>query len=165
MKVIDEKGRIFGLINYIDLIFILAIVFIIGRFILTDNQENNNKILNTDTAKEIEVLFFVNGVKDVSMDTVNVGDVFRITSNNNTIGEVIKKEIKPSSIMTTDEKGNVIHSQIPDRFDMYLTIKGKGEVTENDIKIGNEDLKIGKTLLIQSRMNRLEATVYGIEYK
>ncbi|SCG83907.1 hypothetical protein DW1_2343 [Proteiniborus sp. DW1] len=164
MKIIDDKGRIFGLINYIDLFIVLAFIIVLGRFVFIERDDVFPKELNSDGFQEVEILYYVKGVKDVSIKGVKIGDVFRDVTTNNVIGEVTNIDIQPSSIMTTDEKGKVVYSEIPDRFDMYLTIKGKGQVTDYDIKVANEEIKIGKTSQIQSRMNRLEAIIYGIEY-
>lgn len=164
MKLIDDKGRIFGLVNYIDLFLILAVLFVLGRFVLVDGEGAFPDGLNSDSSKEVEILYYVKGVKDVSTNGVQIGDVFRDVTTNNVIGEVTKIDIQPSSIMTTDEKGNVVYSEIPDRFDMYVTIKGMGQITDNEIKVANEEIKIGKTSQIQSRMNRLEAIIYGIDF-
>lgn len=164
MKIIDDKGRIFGLVNYIDLFLVLAVIFVLGRFVLVDRGGNFPDKINSDSSKEIEILYYVKGVKDVSINGVKIGDVFKDVTTKNVIGEVTKIDIQPSTVMTTDEKGNVIYSEIPDRFDMYLTIKGIGQITDDEIKVANEEIKIGKTSQIQSRMNRLEAIIYGIDF-
>lgn len=164
MKIIDDKGRIFGLVNYIDLFLVLAVIFVLGRFVLVDREGNFPDKINSDSSKEIEILYYVKGVKDVSINGVKIGDVFKDVTTKNVIGEVTKIDIQPSTVMTTDEKGNVIYSEIPDRFDMYLTIKGIGQITDDEIKVANEEIKIGKTSQIQSRMNRLEAIIYGIDF-
>lgn len=164
MKIIDDKGRIFGLINYIDLFFLLAIIFIFSRFILTDKELNLSKGLNNENLEEVEILYLISGIKDVSIDSVNIGDVFKSVTTKDVVGEVIKKDVETSYLMTTDEKGKVIYSEIPDRFDMYLTIKANGLITDDGIKVANEDIKIGMTSDIQSKLNRFGARVYGIEY-
>ncbi len=164
MKLVDDKGRIFGIINYVDLLIVLAIVIVLGRFVLVKGDGILPEELNTDSSQEVEVLYYIKGVKEASIQGVKIGDVFRHGATNSVIGEVTNIEIQPSAIMTTDEKGKVIYSEIPDRFDMYLTIKGKGQVTEFDIKVANDEIKIGKSMQIQSRMNRFEAIIYAIEY-
>lgn len=164
MKIIDDKGRIFGLVNYIDLFLVLAVLFVLGRFVLVDREGNFPDTIVSDNSKEIEILYYVKGVKDVSINGVKIGDVFRDVATKNVIGEVTKVDVQPSSVMTTDEKGNVVYSEIPDRFDMYVTIKGIGQITDDEIKVANEEIKIGKTSQIQSRMNRLEAIIYGIDF-
>ncbi|MFA5524408.1 MAG: DUF4330 domain-containing protein [Tissierellales bacterium] len=164
MKIIDNKGRIFGLINYIDLLLVLAVIFVVGRFVLVDREGNLPKAIDSNSSKEVEILYYVKGVRDATINGVNIGDIFRSAATNNVVGELIKKDIEPSTIMTTNEKGKVVYSEIPDRFDMYLTIKGKGEITDDEIKVANEEIKIGKTSQIQSRMNRLEAIIFGIDY-
>jgi len=40
MGLIDSKGKVFGLINIIDLLAILLIVAVVGRFTLKQNQKS-----------------------------------------------------------------------------------------------------------------------------
>jgi hypothetical protein len=163
MKLIDEKGRIFGLINYIDLIIVLVVLVVVGNFLLLKDTDQPNGIVPTDNKAEITVTFYISGIKDVSVNGVKEGDIFRSVETKGIIGEVIKKEVKPSKIMTTDINGNVIYSEIPDKYDLYITIKGTGTVSDKEIKIGNETIQIGKSMLIESRMNRFMSIVYEIE--
>ncbi|MTI48646.1 DUF4330 domain-containing protein [Sporosalibacterium faouarense] len=166
MKLIDDKGRLFGLINYIDLAIVLVVVVLIGGFAYykAGSGDGNNVVQQTETEQELTIKYFVNGIKDVSVDSVEKGDVFSVLSSGNTIGEVVDKIVEPATMTTTDEKGNVIESEIPGRYNLTLIIKTKGLVTNDKIKAYNDEVHVGQSIIIRSRMITFLSTIYGIEY-
>ncbi|SHJ61939.1 DUF4330 domain-containing protein [Paramaledivibacter caminithermalis] len=165
MKIIDEKGRIFGLINYLDLMVLLIVALLAGKFFVLDNDENAKELLQSQSNKEILLTYYIKGIKEISVNSVKEGDVFRDVETGSILGEVVKKEVANSQIQTTDTEGNVIYSIIPDRYDLILTLKSKGNVTETDrdIKVSNVDVQIGRSMLIESKLIRFMAVIYGIE--
>jgi hypothetical protein len=165
VKIIDEKGRIFGLINYLDLMVLLIVALLAGKFFVLDNDENAKELLQSQSNKEILLTYYIKGIKEISVNSVKEGDVFRDVETGSILGEVVKKEVANSQIQTTDTEGNVIYSIIPDRYDLILTLKSKGNVTETDrdIKVSNVDVQIGRSMLIESKLIRFMAVIYGIE--
>lgn len=166
MKFIDEKGRLFGIINYIDLVIVLAVVLLVGGFVYlkAGKGDDTNYQPAVETDGEIVIDYFVKGVKNISVESVQNGDVFKSVATGNVIGEVIDKKVEPTTMTTTDEKGNVIESVIPDRYNMTIQIKSNGTVSAEEIKAYNEVIFIGKSELIQSKMSKFLSTIYGIDY-
>lgn len=165
MKIIDNKGRIFGLINYLDLMVLLIVALLVGKFFILDNDENSKELLQSQSNKEILLTYNIKGVKEISISSVKAGDVFRDVATGTVLGEVVKKEVVNSQIQTTDRDGNVIYSPIPDKYDLMITLKSMGNVieTDRDIKVSNVDVKIGLSMLIESKQIRYMGVIYGIE--
>lgn len=165
MKIIDNKGRIFGLINYLDLMVLLIVALLVGKFFILDNNENTKELLQSQSNKEISLTYNIRGIQEISVDSVKEGDIFRDVSTGTVLGEVVKKEVVNSQMQTTDRDGNVIYSPIPDRYDLMITLKSIGNVveTDRDIKIASVDVKIGLSMLIESKQIRYQGVIYGIE--
>ncbi|MCT4564635.1 MAG: DUF4330 domain-containing protein [Maledivibacter sp.] len=165
MKIIDNKGRIFGLINYLDLMVLIIVALLVGKFFILDNDENSRELLNAQSNKEILLTYNIKGVKEVSIDSVKEGDVFRDVATKTVLGQVVKKEVVNSQIQTTDGDGKVIYSTVPDRYDLMITLKSMGNVieTDSDIKLSNVNIKIGLSMLIESKQIRYMGVIYGIE--
>lgn len=161
MRLIDDKGRIFGLINYVDLIVILLIALVGVKFLVIDKVQQDVAVLNNN--QEINFTFEVNGIRDISVDSVKVGDVFKDKDTKGILGEVVNKEVVKAKMATTDSEGKVIYSEIPDRYIMKLTFKGNGTITDREIKAGSTVLQIGKFITIDSKVNRFEGVVVGID--
>ncbi|SKC50674.1 DUF4330 domain-containing protein [Maledivibacter halophilus] len=164
MKIIDSKGKIFGIINYLDLVVLLIVALLIGKFFVLDNDEKTKELLQTQANKEILLTYSVENIKDVSVNSVKEGDIFRDVESGNVLGEVVKKEVSDAKMQTTDKDGNVIYSTIPDRYDMLLTLKGKGKETEKNIKISTVDVQVGRKMLFESKLIRFSGIIYDIKY-
>lgn len=163
MRIIDDKGKIFGLINYLDLIVLLIVLLLAGKFFILDNEEKRKELLQSQGNREVLVTYNVSGIKDVSINNIKEGDLFRDVETGNVLGEVVKVEVSNHQMETTDRDGKVIYSDVPERYDIMLTLKGKANETEKDIKVSNVEMQIGRTMLIESKVNRFMAVIYGIE--
>ncbi len=163
MKIIDSKGKIFGIINYLDLMAILVIVLLAVNFFVLDNDENSRELIKSQADKEILLTFNISGIKDISVNSVKKGDVFREFPTGSLLGEVVEVEFSNQKLATTDRDGNVIYSDIPDRYDMLVTMRAMANETENSIKVSNLEVQIGRSMIIESKLIRFESVIYGIE--
>lgn len=162
MKIIDNKGKIFGIINYLDLMVLLVVLLLVGKFYVFDNIENNKELLGSN--REILLTYNVSGIKEISTNSVKKGDIFRDVETKNTLGEVAKVEVLDHLMQTTDKDGKVIYSKVPERYDFRVTLKCRGNITDRDIKVSNVEVQIGRAMYIESKMIRFKGVVEGIEY-
>lgn len=163
MKIIDDKGKIFGIINYLDLMAILVVALLAVNFFVLDNEKNSKELIQSKADREILLTFNISGIKDISVNSVKKGDIFREVPTGNVLGEVVKVEVKNQKIATTDRDGNVVYSDVPDRYDMLVTLKAMANETEKSIKVSNLEVQIGRTMTIESKLIRFESVIYGIE--
>ena len=117
MNIIDEKGRLFGKINVIDLLVILFIIYSIASltFIIYNSKE---KVIDVD-------------VKFMKLDPeilklIAVGDK-EIDKNGEKIGEIIWLGIsKPYKYLTYDEYGDIsVETALSKEVPVKLKIKVK----------------------------------------
>ncbi|WP_432402366.1 DUF4330 domain-containing protein [Wukongibacter sp. M2B1] len=164
MKIIDNKGKIFGIINYLDLMVFLVVLLLVGKFYVLDNNENSKELLQSQANRELLLTYNVSGIKDISVNSVKEGDIFRDVETKSTLGEVVKVEVADHLMQTTDRDGKVIYSKVPERYDLRVTLKCKANITDRDIKISKVDIQIGRSMLIESRLIRFKSVIEGIEY-
>lgn len=163
MKIINEKGKLFGLINVIDLLVILVIVIGgIGLLKYKDIGAFVNRMSADDTGN-VYLTYSISGIKEVSVDGVSIGDTFFDEDSRQIIGPVVDKIATPSKISTTNSDGEFVYSEIPDRFDLLIKVQAKGSWNELEIVVNNNDVQIGEKQEISSRMSNFSAVIYGIE--
>ena len=100
MSLIDNKGRIFGLINIIDLLVIVLIVAVVGRFTLKSRQKSAGAVTTN-----IEVVVHVKEVRDATADIVKVGDIVKETKSNVVLGKVVDVKVNPSETLVETADG------------------------------------------------------------
>ena len=158
MSLIDNKGRVFRLINIIDLLVILLIVAVIGRFTLMQKQQSAWVV-----TKNIEVVVHVKEVRDATCNAVKVGDVVKETKTNAVLGKVTNVEIVPSETLVETADGRVVVYPNPVYKDMYITLQGTGSAGENAIVLGSNEIRIGTTLQLKTNMYSVTSTVMSID--
>lgn len=157
MSLIDNKGRIFGLINIIDLLVIVLIVAVVGRFTLKSRQKSAGAVTTN-----IEVVVHVKEVRDATADIVKVGDIVKETKSNVVLGKVVDVKVNPSETLVETADGRVVVYPNPVYKDMYITLIGSGSAGENAIVLGGNEIRVGTTLQIKTNMYSVTTTVMSI---
>ncbi|WP_213951311.1 DUF4330 domain-containing protein [Tepidanaerobacter syntrophicus] len=159
MHIIDNKGRIFGLINIIDLLVILVILAVVARFGTKIHQSSVGS-----QAKDIETVLYVKEVKDATADVIKVGDTVKETKTNGVLGKVTNVEVKPSETLVETADGRIVVYPNPVLKDVYITVKGTGSVNENAIVLGSNEIRIGTSLQIKTNIYSVTSTVMEINF-
>ncbi|GAQ25062.1 MULTISPECIES: DUF4330 domain-containing protein [Tepidanaerobacter] len=159
MHIIDNKGRIFGLINIIDLLVILVILAVVARFGTKIHQSSVGS-----QAKDIEAVLYVKEVKDATADVIKVGDTVKETKTNGVLGKVTNVEVKPSETLVETADGRIVVYPNPVLKDVYITVKGTGSVNENAIVLGSNEIRIGTSLQIKTNIYSVTSTVMEINF-
>lgn len=159
MHIIDNKGRIFGLINIIDLLVILVILAVVTRFGTGIHQSSAGS-----QVKEIEAILYVKEVKDATANVIKVGDTVKETKTNGVLGKVTDVEVKPSETLVETADGRIVVYPNPVLKDVYITVKGTGSVNENAIVLGSNEIRIGTSLQIKTNIYSVTSTVIEINF-
>lgn len=158
MSFIDKKGRLFGLINVIDLLVIILVVAVVARFAL-----NPQKSSLTNEEKKIQVVLLVKDVRDATANVIKEGDMVRETKTNNLLGKVTKVEVKPAETLVNTADGRVLNVPNPVLKDVYVTVEGSATVGENAIVLGGTEIRIGTALQMKTNLYAVVATVMEIK--
>ncbi len=157
MSLIDSKGKVFGLINIIDLLVILLIVAVVGRFTLKQKQKSAGAVTTN-----IEVVLHVKEVRDATTNVVKVGDIVKETKSNAVLGKVMNVEIKPSDTLVETADGRIVVYPNPVYKDMLITLVGSGSAGENAIVLGSNEIRVGTSLQLKTNMYSVTTTVMSI---
>lgn len=145
--------------NWIDML-ILGLVIISIYFAYSLIFNTSDKVNNSF---EVELRYRARGLVIESVDAIKIGDIFRDNKTKQIIGALTDKEFVESYDLVETGDGRIIKARNPDRFDLYMTIKGSANITDEYIKIGNRDMRIEDTVELNSKMAFLISTLVGLE--
>ena len=136
MKIIDEKGRLFGKINLIDLLVLVLVVAVVlavgwklvGRKAAASVSNNNHEITFTETQIGKQI---VNNAKLVSAEITGCEAV--------------------SSIRTLG------HS------DLSITIRATGTFSGNVWTVGSQEVRVGYEYILKTSEFELTGIISGME--
>lgn len=138
MKIIDEKGKLFGLVNVIDLCIILFVAIVAAVCVKFFSVNAGIDAKTKQSVIKIEVTAQEKDLCDAMKPGKNISDRIQ----NKQLGKLVDVEVKPcEEYNVSSETGEHIKSLIPDRYDAVLTIEASS----------TEDLYVGKRMSVETK--------------
>lgn len=172
--ILDKKGKLFGKINIIDLFVILVIIVGIVGIFFTKVELDNEKLLSDESKMliqssaekdKLEIKLKAKEVRDVTRDSIIVGDDVYLVANDKILGTVSRVESEPAMRDVVSDDGTVYTAAVPDRYDVTIVVeadgkkKDEGYYTDSNIHLlYGRELEI-KTSTIQTTPKVDEITV------
>ncbi len=148
MKIIDEKGKLFGIVNIIDLFISLMLIVLIGFGAYKVLKVNPTVVVNT---QKVTMVYFIQEVRDVTYNAIEVGETAKDYDKNTVYGKIVKKEALPATKMVSTADGKVMEAEIPDRFDVKIYIEGDAVVSKTGVYMGGQEVRVGYTASVKGR--------------
>ena len=128
MKIIDEKGRLFGKLNIIDLVIVIAIIALsiatVVKFKTSDTYLSKGRTL--------EYTMLVENVRQPTVDAINQADKLIDYESKKEIGTITDAKVFGASEMELMNDGKYKDVKFKDKFDVLLTVSTTGTETEDN---------------------------------
>jgi hypothetical protein len=160
-EVIDEKGRLGGKINIIDLAIVLVIIALIGGFLYKDKAASTSPTAKTMIVKIVCPNAFPGVEKNLK-----VGD-YLVANSALTSAKITEMTVDAAKWVAPDSNGKLVLSRSPLRKDIYLTLEGVSpQYSSAEISFGGQMLRAGKEdFVLKTQKVELKAIVISIEEK
>lgn len=159
MKIIDEKGKVFGLINVIDLIILLIILLVgAGAAYKFTHKSAQGQI------KTVEFQVLVPCVRPELAQAVKVGDKM-VQGSTYTSVTVKAVEIKPGFSVNINSAGQKVAANDPYLKDVYVTNVGTVNLSSATISMGGQEIRAGKDYYVKSLDYELKGTILKVIVK
>lgn len=152
MKILDEKGRLFGKVNLIDLLVVLLIVFAIGA--VGWKMLGSQVTAAVDSIRDIPAMTYE--VRCIEIDpevaeysTTQIGT--QLMSNGELMDGYITGVVVEDAILTlVDANGNTVEAVDPYYKVVTYTIEANVEPTANAYAVGSQEVRAGKTHVVKT---------------
>lgn len=161
MKIIDKKGRLFGLINIVDLLIIILILALVAVGV---KRFGNKAAVGEATTKKGVITAEIKDVRDVTAKNVKVGDPIYDYDKGTLIGKIITADIEPYKD-ETEYQGKFYNAEVPDKYRVIMTIDADVKETQDFYQVGTEQIRIGAEMRIKNKSITSFMTILGIEVK
>ncbi|MBO5035328.1 MAG: DUF4330 domain-containing protein [Oscillospiraceae bacterium] len=127
MKLIDERGRLFGKVSLIDILVILfALVMALAVYLRFFANETTSIRSEGDT---FSYTVKVEGVRHWTADGFHVGDKMWDSDHDTYIGTITSVSSEPSTYETKLADGTYKVAPRDGRYDVYLTVEAEGLIS------------------------------------
>lgn len=162
MRVLDDKGRLFGVVNIIDLVLVIALIAVaMAGVSLVTNRAPTTVVARAD--KNIAYDMVVRQIRPEQVGYLRVGDVVKRHLTQGIVGTIAHTEVSVAESIGIDSEGRQKISLSPRDKDVFLTIEATGRAGKDIIAVGNEVIKVGDKFDIDTRMFTGEAIILGME--
>ena len=119
--IVDKKGKLFGLINIVDLCVILVVLVAIGAIYFKFNLSSHSDIAASDD--KVVVTYKVSSVRDFTLRQFEIGDKLFCDEDDSFIGEVVNVSKEPATDYIRTVDGKIKKAEQPDRFDVFVEVE------------------------------------------
>ncbi|MCT4598519.1 MAG: DUF4330 domain-containing protein [Vallitalea sp.] len=159
MKIINEKGKLFGLINIIDLFTIILVIGVIVGAVYKFKGDDIS--IGNDKVKTMEyVVRLIPNYEDYYKQ-FEIGD--KIVEDKRALDATITNiEIKDYYSVVANEKGTVTKQKHPFFKEAFITIKAT--VTDKDpiFKLGKQEIRVGCSNFVTTKLCKLSGFIYEV---
>lgn len=143
MKIINEKGKLFGLINILDLVTVILIIAVVfGAYMKFFQGKGDIQILTSDKTKEMEYVVRLGPNYEAFYQQLKVGD--KIAENKRYLdAEITAVEIVDYYRAAADENGVLHTSKHPYFKEALVTIKGTVIDKAPIFTLGVQEIRVG----------------------
>ncbi len=164
---IDHQGRLFGRVSLLDLGALVIVVVAIAAVLFFPGRQAGSVVqVGGGSPVQVEVDMIVRGVSSRSLDPFQPGQKADLIIRNQPYGqvEVVRVENVTRTVPLVFPDGRVQNLPDPEpyRFDLVLTLQGRGQRTNNGIVLGNNRVKIGVPLELETFDYNLRGTVLEV---
>lgn len=158
---INAKGKIFGIINIIDLAVVLIVIILGAAYLYKDRGSET-----ASAGKHVEMKVVCNYAYPGSENSLKVGD--KLVSNGSLTNTVIKDiEVKKAWDTAANANGESVLSTNPFRKDIYVTLESSdAQVSPAEITLAGQKVGAGKEdFFFKTQTVDLKATVLSVVVK
>ncbi|MBS6367313.1 MAG: DUF4330 domain-containing protein [Clostridiales bacterium] len=160
MKAIDEKGRVFGKLNLIDLVVVLILIaLVVGvAWKLLGGKISNAVAANNAVSVQYEVL--CTNVDRAVADYCLENAEGQLMSNGDLLnGYVTGCTAEPYMESTVNSEGSTVSYQVTDRQNLRFTVECQVVPSNNAYEVGSQEVRVGKSHIVKTSMIEVTGTV------
>ncbi|WP_155477008.1 DUF4330 domain-containing protein [Heliobacterium mobile] len=155
MKFINDKGRLFGIINPLDLIILLTVVLLVAGLA----TKTKNIVKTAETEVQFEAVF--RRVAPEVAATLNPSEPLLAAGTlvDSKEAHVESIRIVPNRTAQPNAQGQLISTDDPNLKDIYVTVRGISRSSTEDLKVASQEVKAGKEYYYKTQRVQLLGTV------
>ncbi len=164
MKIINEKGKLFGLINIVDLSIIVLVLLIGAVVLLKTTGTDVGPITSEENLQELTVTFRSSVRNDEQLKALKEKDQL-ISLLKPVDAYITAVEFKPLEVPINTADGKAVYSVDPKRQELVAKFTMKTAKGTGIIRLDSQEVCVGKTFILKTRTFESSGTVEAIEFK
>lgn len=164
MKLVNEKGKLFGIINVIDLVILLVIALVAVAAVYKFAAPAASDVIAPKS--DMTVTMRVRGAMDyLEAEVMKLQAGERLIMGSDYVdAEVVSVESVPYLSAATSAEGKFVTAADPQKSDLIIKIKAKQSKTDPILKIGTQEIRIGRGFTFKTQTIEVNAIIEKVEF-
>ncbi len=152
MKIIDEKGKLFGLINIID----LTVLLVVALLVVGGARRMKTKPIIVNETTTARITYEVAEVRMPTVENLLVGDELEHYDRGGHIGEVVEVSYEPYT-EPIEGDNEWIEAEVPGKYNLLFVVEAEVNDSPDVLVVGGEQTRVGT----QYRMKNKRVAFFG----
>jgi hypothetical protein len=161
MKLFDEKGRVFGIINIIDMLVIIAIFLVLALGVYKLGGKSVSGLIQNKSEITFEVKAI--GKQPFQADGLKIGQNLISAGAIQEDASIISITKTPTDSQNPNSSGKAILSKSPILVDIAVVLKAKVNLRDPIMKVGIQELAIPNQFTVKTQTGALLGIVSRID--
>ena len=154
---IDKKGKLFGKINIIDLLFlIILIVAVVGGV-----SRFKKSPISVESTSKGKMTLLVDKVRMVSAESITEGQDLYSSDKGTYLGKIVGKTVKPYED-AVEYEDHWVNAPVPDKYVVYVDVEVDIKESDKAYAVGSEEIRIGNDYRVKTKTSAFTGICVGI---
>lgn len=159
MRLVDDRGRLFGLVNLVDAVVVLLVLALAGAGAYKVMALRAGPVR---TPRTVELTLLAPEVRQATVAVVQEGARVWEHDSSAPFGVIARVEVRPATEHLATPDGRWVLAELPERYDLLVTLRVPALVSEEAITVGRMETRIGTRLIIKTAVFSLETRIMEI---
>lgn len=165
MKVVNEKGKLFGIINPVDLLIVLAIIAVVAAVGVKFLKAPVAAVVSNK--EDMYVTLRIRGAMPSLVDAVSqIQPGTKLVAGNDYISDAAIESVtvEPYVYTVANDQGVTVNSTDPMKKDVLVVVKSSASPDSAVLKIGNQEIRAGRGFTFKTNLVEVNATIESVKF-
>ena len=156
-KLIDDRGRLFGLLSFIDVIAALLVVLLAAAAIVKFNVFSNP--MTATGTLDVDFTVYIYSIRDTNVKHFREGDKLYASDIGTPIGTITNVVVSEAESIESLADGTYVYAKVEGLYDVILTVRAQCSTSNGRYYIDKKyELSVNSEIWMYTKYN----AVYGM---
>ncbi len=148
--------------NFVDAIIVCLVVTLLAAGVYKLFFVNRGLAAQNG---EIEFKVLIEEVRQPTVEGFQEGLTVRDVDTNILLGTIVNTEVLPYQEAVPTLDGKIVLADVPEKYNVIVTAHAPAIITDNNITIGNKEIKTGAEISVKTNLVTSSGIIYGVTIK
>ena len=159
-RFLDDRGRIFGKVNVVDILVLLVIVAVVVFAVVRFTSAGSEKL-------PLKVTYTVEAVREATVEAIqrSVPINASVSDEGGTVlGRVDRVDVRPTKVEYMTPEGELKAFDSPIFNDVEIVVRGEGSRSGDTLRIGSVPMVVGRKVTLRGSGFEVQSVIMDVRW-